>query len=77
MIQMAAHVTEAEGKILNVLWERSPMTITQITAALRDVTGWDKHAVISRLKRMLEKGSVRMELSLIHIYPGSGPALRA
>ena len=37
------------------------MTITQITAALRDVTGWDKHAVISLLKRMLEKGSVRME----------------
>lgn len=61
MIQMAAHVTEAEGKILKVLWVRSPMTITQITAALRDVTGWDKHAVISLLKRMLEKGSVRME----------------
>lgn len=58
---MAARITEAEGKILALLWERSPMTITQLTAALKDVTGWDRHAVISLLKRMIKKGSIRMD----------------
>lgn len=44
-----------------LLWEAAPMTMTQITAALKDSTGWDRHAVITLLKRMTKKGSVRME----------------
>ena len=58
---MPVQVTDAESKILMLLWDQSPMTMTQITNALKDVTGWDKHAVISLLKRMLKKGSIRMD----------------
>lgn len=58
---MPVQVTDAESKILMLLWDHSPMTMTQITNALKDVTGWDKHAVISLLKRMLKKGSIRMD----------------
>lgn len=58
---MPVQVTDAESKILMLLWEQSPMTMTQITNALKDITGWDKHAVISLLKRMLKKGSIRMD----------------
>lgn len=58
---MPYQVTEAEMKILALLWERSPLTITQITAELKEATGWDKHAVISLLKRMLAKGTIREE----------------
>jgi len=58
---MSVQITEAELKIMAVLWESAPMTITQMTHALKEVTGWDKHTVISLLKRMTAKGSVRME----------------
>ena len=58
---MTVQVTDAENKILMLLWEKSPLTITQITAELRDATGWDKHAVISLLKRMVTKQTVREE----------------
>ncbi|MBQ2956232.1 MAG: BlaI/MecI/CopY family transcriptional regulator [Clostridia bacterium] len=58
---MPVQVTDAESKILMLLWDQSPMTMTQITNALKDATGWDKHAVISLLKRMLKKGSIRMD----------------
>lgn len=58
---MPVQVTDAESKILMLLWDQSPMTMTQITNTLKDVTGWDKHAVISLLKRMLKKGSIRMD----------------
>ena len=50
-------ITNAEWKIMSLLWER-PMTIMEITAALKEETGWTKHTVINLLKRMVEKGTV-------------------
>lgn len=50
-------VTNAEWKIMNILWEQ-PRTIMQITSMLSEETGWTKHTVITLLKRMQEKGTV-------------------
>lgn len=54
-------LSEAEWKILSLLWEREPMTITNITAGLKEETGWSKSTVITLLGRMEEKGAVRYE----------------
>lgn len=54
-------LSEAEWKILSLLWEREPMTITNIIAGLKDETGWSKSTVITLLGRMEEKGAVRYE----------------
>ena len=54
-------LTDAEWKIMTLLWEQSPMTMPQITHALEGETGWTKHTVITLLKRMMQKGTVRME----------------
>ena len=37
------------------------MTITQLTAALKDSTGWSKHTIISMLARLEAKGAVRYQ----------------
>ena len=58
---MAVQVTEAEWKIMEVLWDHSPRTMTEITAILKPETGWTRHTVITLLKRMLEKGSISMD----------------
>ena len=58
---MAVQVTEAEWKIMEVLWDHSPRTMTEITAILEPATGWTRHTVITLLKRMLEKGSISMD----------------
>lgn len=58
---MGIQLTEAEAKIIALLWGESPLTMMQITHRLKDVTGWTKHTVINILKRMLQKGTVRME----------------
>ena len=55
------NITDAEWKIMNLLWEESPRTIMQITKALADSTGWTKHTVMTLLKRLEEKGAVRYE----------------
>lgn len=52
-------LSQAEWKVMECLWERSPRTITQLTADLKEGTGWTKHTVISFLSRMEKKGAVR------------------
>ena len=53
---MAERCTEAEWKIMEVLWDHSPRTMSEITKTLEPVTGWTRHTVITLLKRMQEKG---------------------
>lgn len=58
---MPVNCTEAEWKILEVLWGRSPRTMSEITKALEGKTGWTRHTVITLLKRMEEKGTVAVD----------------
>lgn len=52
------NLSDAEWKLMNLLWEEAPRTIMQLTNALKAETGWTKHTVISFLKRMEEKGAL-------------------
>lgn len=56
---MKLSLTDSEWKIMAFLWEQAPQTMTQITAALHPETGWTKHTVMTFLKRMEEKGTIR------------------
>lgn len=58
---MALQCTDAEWKILEVLWARAPQTMAEITRALAPSTGWSRHVVITLLKRMEEKGTVSVD----------------
>lgn len=58
---MGIQLTAAESKIIELLWDEQPLTMMQITRRLERTTGWTKHTVINILKRMVHKGTVRME----------------
>ncbi|NLO84079.1 MAG: BlaI/MecI/CopY family transcriptional regulator [Clostridiales bacterium] len=60
---MTVQCTEAEWKIMEVLWDESPRTMPEITKALEPETGWTRHTVITLLKRMIEKGSITIDES--------------
>ena len=60
---MTVQCTEAEWKILEVLWDRNPRAMADITKALEPSTGWTRHTVITLLKRMKEKGTVQVDES--------------
>ena len=51
---------------MQALWDRSPQTMAEITKALYDETAWTKNTVITLLKRMIAKGTVRVDES---VYP--------
>ncbi len=54
-------LSEAELKIMQTLWDRSPQTMAEITRAVYDETAWSKNTVITLLKRMIAKGTVRAD----------------
>ena len=54
-------LSDAEWKIMNLLWKKVPWTMMQITNELKEETGWTKHTVMSFLKRMEEKGALHYE----------------
>lgn len=54
-------ISDAEWKIMNLLWESEPKTIMQLTKELFEETQWSKHTVMTYLKRMEQKGVVHFE----------------
>ncbi len=54
-------LSDAEFKIMQVLWEHSPQTMAQITQSLYHETAWTKNTVITLLKRMIAKGTVSVD----------------
>lgn len=58
---MKVNLSDAEWKLMNLLWDQSPRTIMELTAAVREDTGWSKNTVITMLSRLEGKGAVRHE----------------
>lgn len=61
---MSVNLSDSEWKLMNRLWEQAPRTIMELTAALREETGWGKNTVITMLSRLEGKGIVRYEEGL-------------
>ena len=58
---MQVNLSDSEWKLMNRLWEQSPRTIMELTADLREETGWSKNTIITMLSRLEAKGAVRHE----------------
>ena len=58
---MKIDLSNSEWKLMNRLWQTSPMTITELTAALKEETGWSKNTVITMLSRLEGKEAVEAE----------------
>ena len=60
---MSYECTQAERKILELLWERGGMSVGQITRALQPEPGWTQHAVCTLIQRMKKKELIHLEES--------------
>ena len=54
-------LSDGEWKLMNLLWERSPRTISELVRALAEDMGWSKSTIFIMLGRLEEKGAVRSE----------------
>lgn len=52
------NLSDGEWKLMNLLWQNPPKTITQLTKEMEDVTGWKRNVIITMLKRLEAKGAI-------------------
>jgi BlaI family penicillinase repressor len=53
-------IAKSEWAVMEALWERAPQTASEVTKTLRPATGWAENTVRTLLKRLVEKGALRM-----------------
>lgn len=58
---MKQKLTNTEWEVCECLWERAPLTMTQIASRLTERTGWSRSTGETMVRRMAEKGLLRWE----------------
>ena len=53
-------ISEAESRVMQVLWEAAPRSAEEVIAALSDA-GWAEGTIKTLLNRLLNKGAIRAE----------------
>ena len=53
-----AAISEAESRVMEVLWQQSPQTSEEIIASLLEPTGWHEKTIKTLLNRLLGKGAI-------------------
>lgn len=56
-------LSDGEWKLMNLLWEESPLTIGHMVQRLASDTAWSKATINIMLGRLAEKGAVRVDAS--------------
>lgn len=51
-------ISEAESRVMEVLWQQSPQTSEEIVASLLEPTGWHEKTIKTLLNRLLGKGAI-------------------
>ena len=57
------NISEAEWKIMQILWERKNLTIKEITASLVD-TGWSYSTIKTLVLRLTKKGAIGADTTI-------------
>lgn len=51
-------LTEAEWRVMECLWDRSPQTGREITQRMTQINGWNRSTTLTLLSRLESKGAV-------------------
>jgi predicted transcriptional regulator len=54
-------ISEAESRVMELLWREAPQGSESLTSALQADTGWHENTVRTLLNRLVRKGAVRAE----------------
>ena len=54
-------ISDAESQVMEVLWERHPLTAEDVVAALAKTTDWQEPTVKTLLNRLLKKRAISAE----------------
>jgi BlaI family transcriptional regulator, penicillinase repressor len=57
----APKISDSEWAVMELLWDHSPRTASEIAKALRKKTSWAENTVRTLLTRLVEKGALKVQ----------------
>ncbi len=61
MMKELAKITDAEWKIMNVIWEKTPIASCEIVESLKDITKWSATTIYTLISRLVKKKAIAIE----------------
>lgn len=58
-------IFESEHRFCQILWEREPVSSTELVRLCRERLGWKKSTTYTVIKRLSERGVVRLENAVV------------
>lgn len=56
-----AKISDAEWKIMNVIWEKAPIASYEIVESLKDTTKWSATTIYTLISRLVKKKAIAIE----------------
>ncbi len=58
---MKEKIFDSEAKVMEVLWERAPISAKEVSLILAKTIGWNKNTTYTVIKKLEAKGFIRRE----------------
>ncbi len=58
---MKEKIFDSEAKVMEILWERSPLSAKEISLIAADSIGWNKNTTYTVIKKLEAKGFIRRD----------------
>lgn len=52
---------DSEAKIMEILWDRGPLTAKDVSIAAAETVGWNKNTTYTVVKKLVDKGFIRRD----------------
>ena len=58
MLKDLPHISQAEWEVMSVLWDRGPLSLPEIIAAVSASSSWHPNTIKTFVRRLVQKGAV-------------------
>jgi BlaI family penicillinase repressor len=60
-MSISPHITEAESEVMKLLWQKEPLSASEIISKLSDQMSWTDQTIKTFLNRLHKKHAIRFE----------------
>ncbi len=58
---MTEKLYDSEAKVMDIIWEKGPLTAKEISLIAKDTIGWNKNTTYTVIKKLEAKGFIRRD----------------
>ena len=58
-------IFEAEYRFMNIIWEHSPISSTELVKLANEELGWKKSTTYTVIRRLCERGAIKSENAIV------------